>query len=90
MVQEEYNTTSFKQYEYAFLHCFIVFLMMLGPLISLSVKWVGVWPESESFSDEGLGPIPSKWKGICQTGSDPGFHCNRSTLFPTFFFYYYY
>ncbi|KAJ6674517.1 PEPTIDASE S8 [Salix viminalis] len=37
----------------------------------------GAWPESESFSDEGLGPIPSKWKGICQNGSDPGFHCNR-------------
>uniref|UniRef100_A0A6N2MBM8 Subtilisin-like protease fibronectin type-III domain-containing protein n=1 Tax=Salix viminalis TaxID=40686 RepID=A0A6N2MBM8_SALVM len=36
----------------------------------------GAWPESESFSDEGLGPIPSKWKGICQNGSDPGFHCN--------------
>ncbi|KAF2289000.1 hypothetical protein GH714_023684 [Hevea brasiliensis] len=33
----------------------------------------GVWPESKSFSDEGLGPIPSKWKGICQNGSDPGF-----------------
>ncbi|XP_058733827.1 subtilisin-like protease SBT5.3 [Vicia villosa] len=26
----------------------------------------GVWPESKSFSDEGYGPIPKKWKGICQ------------------------
>ncbi|KVH93166.1 Peptidase S8/S53 domain-containing protein [Cynara cardunculus var. scolymus] len=38
----------------------------------------GVWPESKSFSDEGMGPIPSKWKGVCQNGADASFHCNRS------------
>lgn len=45
----------------------------------------GVWPESESFSDEGLGPIPSKWKGICQNGYDPGFHCNRKLIGARYF-----
>ncbi|KAL5727656.1 hypothetical protein ACHQM5_000826 [Ranunculus cassubicifolius] len=26
----------------------------------------GIWPEAKSFSDEGFGPPPAKWKGICQ------------------------
>ncbi|XP_042481791.1 subtilisin-like protease SBT4.9 [Macadamia integrifolia] len=26
----------------------------------------GIWPESESLSNMGIGPPPSKWKGICQ------------------------
>lgn len=37
---------------------------------------LGVWPESPSFSDEGMGPIPSRWKGICQHDMT-GFRCNR-------------
>ncbi|KAE8695274.1 Subtilisin-like protein protease [Hibiscus syriacus] len=40
----------------------------------------GVWPESKSFSDDGYGPIPSKWKGICQNDNDPRFHCNRKLI----------
>ncbi|CAL9077695.1 unnamed protein product [Musa acuminata var. zebrina] len=26
----------------------------------------GIWPESDSFHDEGIGPPPRKWKGACQ------------------------
>lgn len=37
---------------------------------------IGVWPESKSFSDEGMGPIPSHWRGICQRDTS-GFCCNR-------------
>ncbi|GAU45585.1 hypothetical protein TSUD_273850, partial [Trifolium subterraneum] len=30
----------------------------------------GVWPESESFNDYGLGPVPEKFKGECVTGDN--------------------
>jgi len=44
---------------------------------------LGVWPESKSFSDEGMGPVPSKWRGICQHDNKDGVVCNRSMFFST-------
>ncbi|KAJ4829906.1 hypothetical protein Tsubulata_025135 [Turnera subulata] len=38
----------------------------------------GIWPESESFRDEGFGPPPKKWKGICSGGV--GFKCNNKII----------
>ncbi|KAF7056719.1 hypothetical protein CFC21_064099 [Triticum aestivum] len=41
----------------------------------------GVWPESQSFADDGYGPPPSKWKGTCQTGANFSAHdCNRKLI----------
>ncbi|XP_031259107.1 subtilisin-like protease SBT3.5 [Pistacia vera] len=41
----------------------------------------GVWPESESFSDKGMGPIPSHWKGICQKGQKfNSSNCNKKLI----------
>ena len=28
----------------------------------------GIWPESESCNDEGLSPVPQKWKVKCENG----------------------
>ncbi|KAJ8619975.1 hypothetical protein MRB53_028504 [Persea americana] len=44
----------------------------------------GVWPESESFRDEGMAPIPSKWKGICQFREE-GLQCNRKLIGARYF-----
>ncbi|XP_057838010.2 subtilisin-like protease SBT4.10 [Cryptomeria japonica] len=44
----------------------------------------GIWPESESFSDTGFGPVPSKWKGKCQATSDFK-ACNKKIIGASFY-----
>ena len=34
-----------------------------------------ILPECKSFNDEGFGPPPKRWKGICQESSH--FTCNK-------------
>uniref|UniRef100_M4CEF5 Uncharacterized protein n=1 Tax=Brassica campestris TaxID=3711 RepID=M4CEF5_BRACM len=38
----------------------------------------GITPESESFSDKGFGPPPTKWKGVCSGGEN--FTCNNKLI----------
>lgn len=38
----------------------------------------GVWPESKSFDDSGIGAIPSQWNGTCMKGPDfSTSNCNK-------------
>jgi len=47
----------------------------------LCLLHLGVWPESASFDDTDIGPIPSRWKGFCQKGTKFGpEHCNRKLI----------
>lgn len=45
----------------------------------------GVWPESKSFDEAEMGPIPDDWKGICQNEHDPGFKCNGKLIGARYF-----
>lgn len=48
----------------------------------------GIWPDHVAFNDKDLGPIPSKWKGSCESG--PQFNatesCNRKIIGARFFY----
>ncbi|KAL6182106.1 hypothetical protein ACLB2K_043529 [Fragaria x ananassa] len=42
----------------------------------------GIWPESDSFNDDGFGPPPKKWKGKCKGAN---FTCNNKVIGARFY-----
>ncbi|CAN8268272.1 unnamed protein product [Cochlearia groenlandica] len=38
----------------------------------------GIYRESESFKDKGFGPMPKKWRGVCEGGKN--FSCNNKLI----------
>lgn len=60
----------------------ILFLFHCQHIISFKLYCAGIWPESNSFNDQGLGPVPKKFKGECVTGERFTLaNCNRYQKF---------
>ncbi|TKY57876.1 Subtilisin protease SBT1.7 [Spatholobus suberectus] len=54
--------------------------------VVIGVLDTGVWPELKSLDDTGLGPVPSTWKGECETGNNMNASsCNKKLVGARFF-----
>ncbi|KAF6164016.1 hypothetical protein GIB67_028720 [Kingdonia uniflora] len=57
-----------------------------GSDVIVGVLDTGVWPERRSFDDLNLGPIPKKWRGVCEVGVKfTSSHCNKKLIGARFF-----
>ncbi|KAJ7949435.1 Subtilisin-like protease [Quillaja saponaria] len=53
----------------------------LHPSIDVIIGVIGIWPESPSFKDDGIGKIPKRGKGVCLEAHDfKKSNCNRKLI----------